>query len=180
MTSQDLSSCLCGKVPLFAGLSPDQCRQVLKIADECEFHGGEVIVHQGRELQLLWILLEGEVEVVKTFDGKGLDGTSGLVLATLGQYANFGEMSFFHKAPHSANVRAKTAVRLLRIERERFDVELKGHSQAAYQIAANTVSSLAERMRRMDSWVADLLHKQPRKVDEFNQLRESLFDKFAV
>lgn len=177
MTNQDLSSCLCGQVPLFAGLSTEQCRQVLRIADECSFQAGETIVHQGRELQLLWVLLEGEVEVIKSFEGQG---TTGLTLATLSQYANFGEMSFFHRAPHSASVRAKTNVRLLRIERERFDVEMKGHSAAAYIIAANTVQSLAERMRRMDSWVADLLHQQPRKVDELKRLREQLFDKFAV
>lgn len=179
MSICDLSDQLCIKVPLFAGLSPAECGQVLKIADQCEFKAGDIVLHQGGMMQRLWIVLEGEVEILKQLDAGNKQPP--LTLATLGPYANFGEMSFFHKQPHSASVRAKTPVKLVRIDRERFDELAKRDSHATYRIASNTIESLADRMRRMDDWVAELLGKQrPQKVDEWNKLREQLFDKLSL
>jgi len=179
MSANQWSEKLCGKVPLFDGLTSEQCQQVLALAEETSFKAGDLIVEQGRELPQLWILIEGEVEVFRQVDPK--DPKNLLTLATLTPHANFGEMSFFHPAPHSANVRAKSAVKLLRIDRPPFDELMRRESVAAYKIAANTVQTLAERMRRMDLWVTELMvQNKPRQVNEWNQLREQLFDKWTL
>ena len=81
------------------------------------------------------------------------------MLATLEPYNNFGEMSFFHPAPHSASVRAQTQVKLLYIERSKYDQLLTEEPACCSKLAMNTVASLADRLRRMDEWVDELLSK---------------------
>jgi CRP-like cAMP-binding protein len=87
-------------------------------------------------------------------------------------------MSFFQPAPHSASVCAKTAAKLFRLPRARFDELLARDPAITSCLAANTISMLAERMRRMDDWVVELLAHKPAdpRVPEWNELRRRVFD----
>lgn len=165
------------KLPIFEGLSAAECAQIAEIAELVEFRPGQSIIEQGSESQLLWIVLEGACEVLMRFDGGGANHEPTL-LAELGPRSNFGEMSFFHRAPHSASIRAKTAVKLLRIERAKFDELIPREGNAACKVALNTIESLAERLRRMGQWVAELTLEKPslRREPEWNQLRAKVFD----
>jgi CRP-like cAMP-binding protein len=169
------------QIALLKGLTEPECQQLMEIATTVEFQPGEIVLHQGQRGQRLWILLDGKCEVF-------IPATNGnvsrqlVVLATLEPFSNFGEMSFFDGAPHSASVRAQTQVRLWRIDREQFDVLLKKQSAAAQKLVLNTIGSLAGRMRRMDEWVTDLVARNQidQRVPEWKQLREQLFDGFKV
>jgi CRP-like cAMP-binding protein len=103
--------------------------------------------------------------------------TREVVLATLEPYENFGEISFFHPVPRAADVRAVTAVELISIERTDFEPLVAARSTAAQKLAQNTIGILAERLRRMDSWVSELVAQdgRPRPTDEWDAFREKLF-----
>ena len=146
------------KVPLFHGLNETECRQVAEIAQLKEFAPGDSIIRQGQRSQDLWVLIEGKCEVIKLTKGNTPDGEA-IVLAVLEPYSHFGEMSFFHAAPHSASVRAGTAVKLLKIVRGDYEELIQEGCRAAYKVAYNTVQCLAERLRKMDEWVAELTAK---------------------
>jgi CRP-like cAMP-binding protein len=87
-------------------------------------------------------------------------------------------MSFFHPAPHSASVRAKTAVALLRIGREEYDRLVDGQCAAAYKLAFNTIGGLAERLRRATDRLADLDPGDPlaKPKSEWSSFRAKMFD----
>ncbi|HUY33468.1 MAG TPA: cyclic nucleotide-binding domain-containing protein [Pirellulales bacterium] len=177
MTTATLTYDVLRQIPIFAGLSEPEARQLALIADEVEFAASQVVLEQGARSQQLWILLEGACEVChQRPDGKV--PAKPVVLATLEPYSNFGEMSFFQPAPHSASVRAKTAVKLLLIERSKYDALARCESYPACKLAINTVASLAERLRRMDDWVDQLLSDgtPPEKIPEWSRLRATLFD----
>lgn len=165
------------QLPIFEGLTAAECAQIREIAQPISFQAGEAIIEQGTSSQVLWIVLDGKCEVSMRFDG-GEPTRPPTVLAELGPHSNFGEMSFFHRAPHSASVRAKTAVKLLRIERVKFDALIPCEGNAACKVALNTIETLAERLRRMGQWVAELTADKPphRRAPEWNQLREKVFD----
>lgn len=166
----------CKKVPIFQGLSEAACRALVEAAEMVEFQGGEYILVEGRQAPQLWILLQGTCEVIKTL-GQGNDSRP-VVLATLEPFATFGEMSFFHPAPHSASVQAKTNARLLRLSRGAFERVAAEHPGLAYTVALNTLGSLADRLRRMDEWVAELVGRNGGtvRVPEWARLREQLFN----
>jgi CRP-like cAMP-binding protein len=149
---------LLARIPLFHGLNETECRQVAEIAQIKEFVPGDVIIRQGQRSQELWVLLEGKADVIK-ITGEDKPRGEAVILAVLEPYSHFGEMSFFHSAPHSASVRAQTPVKLLKIIRGDYEELIQEGCRAAYKLAYNTVGSLAERLRKMDEWVADLLAK---------------------
>jgi len=176
MTAELVSSNVFKKIPIFREFSADEWERLLEIACVEEFSPGEVILAQGEQSQRLCVLLEGACEVFHHLAES--NSSEPTTLATLEPFSNFGEMSFFHPAPHSASVRAKTAVKLLSIERSKYNALCQQESSAACKLALNTVASLAERLRRMDDWVDELVHRGQanQRIPEWNRLRATLFD----
>jgi CRP-like cAMP-binding protein len=148
------------QIPILQSLSDEECRHVGQAATVVDFPGGADVLRQGTVCQNLWVVLEGECDVVKQVTNG--DVPHEVLLATLGPYENFGEMSFFQPAPHSAAVRARGTVKLLRLARKDYD-QFLDHGGAAYKLAYNTVQNLAERLRRMDDWVAKLVSESAAK-----------------
>lgn len=163
----------CGQIPAFRRLNEGECRQLLGIARERSFAPGDKVLEQGQRSQYLWILLDGQCEVIKASMHNGP-----VVLAELDPFQIFGEMSFFSPAPHSASVVAKTPVRLLAISRSDYDDLIADGSDAAYKLAYNVVESLAHRLRRMDERIAELDGHAPTSASpepEWKRFREKLF-----
>jgi CRP/FNR family cyclic AMP-dependent transcriptional regulator len=163
-------------IPLFHNLNETECRQVAEVIQMHSFSAGEVVIRQGESSRNLWVMIEGECEVAKRVS---LDdaASESVVLAMLEPYNYFGEMSFFHPAPHSADVRAKTNVKLLKISHVDYQDLIAEGVWAAYKLAYNVVQGLAERMRRMDDWVTDLIlrHDKDGTQPEWSEFREKLF-----
>lgn len=179
MTRQPTADLL-QKIPIFHSLNETERRQLVEITSQKEFKVGEFVLRQGKTCQNLWIVLDGKCEVIRQPENGQANG-EGTVLAQLEPYSNFGEMSFFHPAPHSADVRAVTPLTLLRIERADYQELVQEGASAAYKLACNAIDCLAERLRHMDDWVAQLLHdaagssKTGLPVSEWSSFRDKLF-----
>ncbi|HVE49304.1 MAG TPA: cyclic nucleotide-binding domain-containing protein [Casimicrobiaceae bacterium] len=102
-------------VPLFGGLSPAQLKLLAFTGSVLRFEPGDVLMQQGDPADSAYVILEGTVEVV----GKTKDGGE-FVIAVQGKNSVMGEMGVICDAPRSATVRAKDAVRALRISGDVF------------------------------------------------------------
>jgi CRP-like cAMP-binding protein len=111
-----------------------------------------MIQTEGESFQYLWIVLKGKCRI-----DKKLKSGEERELSVLDSAGVFGEMSFFHPAPHSASVRAVTEVELARLSRDKYDILMRIGSTAAHKLAFNTIAVLIERVRRMDDWIAERL-----------------------
>lgn len=163
-------------IPLFQNLNETECRQIAEVIQMQSFAAGASVIRQGQSSRDLWVMLEGTCEVIKHIEPD--DPTSeSIVLATLEPYSYFGEMSFFHPAPHSATVRATSNVKVLRIAYVDYQDLIAEGVWAAYKLAYNVVVGLSERMRRMDDWVTDLMQRQKETGTqaEWSEFREKLF-----
>ncbi|MBL9123238.1 MAG: cyclic nucleotide-binding domain-containing protein [Planctomycetaceae bacterium] len=176
MTGKQVSAEILGRIPIFRGLDETECRQLASIAEPEAYHPREYVLHEGQTSQRLWIVMAGSCEVLRQASS-GDGGQKLLRLAVLEPHANFGEMSFFHPAPHSASVRAITPLELLAIRRERFDELMCGGSPAACKLAYNSVHSLADRIRQLDQWIIDRTRREDsgRKVEEWEEFRSKMF-----
>jgi len=164
------------ELSIFAGMTGDERTKLLEIASRMEFEPGEIVLREGKASQNLLIVLEGRCQVVKLSEGEPARQN---VLAELGPGDHFGEMSFFHAAPHSASVRALSPLKVLRIERKDYEALLDRDGVAGYKLAYNVLGELAERMRRMDAWVTQLLARVPdgqSRVSEWSHFRDKLFN----
>ncbi len=88
---------------------PDLIR-VAGIAVETSFPAGSTILHENDMGESLYVILEGDAQVLK----------SDVVIAELGAGAHFGEMSLIERAPRSAAIQASSDLIALVIEREPF------------------------------------------------------------
>lgn len=169
------------QVPIFRELTDAECSRLCEVVEILEFKPGEILLHEGACGRHLWVLLSGSCQVVRFADASDDGHQEPVVLATLEPHSQFGEMSFFRAAPHSASVRATTAVRLLRISRADYDQLVEQGSAAAYKLACNAIESLSDRLERMDAWVEDLLRASPKAtteppaIGEWESFRQRLF-----
>jgi len=153
-------------------MSLDERDHVLTLFENESFVAGETILQEGNSTQMLWIILEGECEVIKH-----CGNSSERQLAVLNPGAVFGEMSFFQEAPHSATVRTLSDVDVMRLPRKKFDELRDKGSVAAYKIAASTAVMLSDRLRRMDDWTCELVEHSGVAVhkEEWQEFRAKLY-----
>jgi CRP-like cAMP-binding protein len=169
---------LLSRVPAFRGLNAGERHQLQEIGREKTFEPGERVLVQGKTSQYLWFVLEGQCQVIRDTQHEGP-----MVLAELGPLQLFGEMSFFSPAPHSANVVARTALRLLCIARADYDDLVRDNVPAAYKLAYNVVEGVAAKLRRMDEKFAELSAEhegEDNKHLEWRQFRERLFKGWSL
>ena len=163
--------------PAFSGISAADAAKIALDLTRMNFDSGTTILHQGKSIQALWVILSGECTVVRTAD----DGTE-TILAEMKAGDVFGEMSFIRSAPHSATVRAKSAVTVCSYTREDFLKLAESHPSAAFRICANIAAVLAERLRRMDSWVCELVDRPEASAhrDEWQSFRSAVYSNWAL
>ena len=122
------------RVPLFAGCSKAELRQLSSIADELDLREGTVLTRQGRVGHEFFVLIEGTVRV--TQNGKKLADLSG------GDW--LGEIALLTKAPRTATVTATSPVRTLVI----VDRDFRRVVSEMPAIAMKVLTCVAERLSR--------------------------------
>lgn len=137
-----------------------------------------MIVEQGTENNGLWLLETGNCEVIRL----GKTGQKSQVLATLEAGAVFGEMSFFHKTVHSANIRCVSDVSVYQLTQSAFETLQKSSCSTACKVLKSLVRVLAERLHSMDQWVCELIEQESRKEstrqDEWHEFRARLYSEW--
>jgi len=170
-------------MPLFNGFNTTDVAQIIDISTVVDFPPEQRILEQGATSRDLWILLEGRCEVIRRANTQEID-TKQVTLAHLDPPAHFGDMSFFNPSPHSADVNAQTAVRVLQIEHANYDDLIRDGVLAAYKLAFNVTAALVRRLRRMDDWITELAATDHNPCDpprpEWQNFREKLFDRWTI
>ncbi len=123
-------------------MSQDQLDVISSFTFQKTFHPGELIVEEGRTGNGCYVILSGEVEVVKA-----LGTENQLILATRGSGEVLGEMALLGEWPRTASVRAVSEVGCLGIDRWVFLSQL----ERAPQVGIRLLQVLAERLRDADA-----------------------------
>jgi len=131
--TRDRRNELLAACPLFRGLAPDQLAAVAERASEVEFAADRVIARQGEVGTGFFIVVDGEVRVVR----------DGQELAVLGPGEFFGELSVLDGLPRVAQVVARVPTRCLAIASWDFERTLLAQPTLALAI----VRELAGRLR---------------------------------
>jgi len=103
---------------------------------------GEVIFEKGGIADYMYVVIEGEVEIL--IDGKFLDITSdgGII----------GEMALIDSSPRSATAIAKTECKLVPVDQKRFEFLV----QQTPNFSINVMKIMVERIRKLDALVVSL------------------------
>ena len=135
---------------LCRALSAAELDTIAAIAEKRDIDAGSELFREGEPGDGLYLLLSGEINVVK----RGKDGEH--VLAKLEPGAVLGEMSLVTADARSATGRALTRASVLRLPAAQFRTLLDAGSSAALKIAAAIAEVLARRLATMNNLVLRL------------------------
>lgn len=100
---------------------------------------GDVLFREGDAGDLMYALVEGEIELLRDDS----------VLEDVGPGSIFGEMALIDPSPRSATAKARTAARVVPVDRAHFTYLVQEHPTFALQVMA----VMAERLRRANEFV---------------------------
>jgi signal transduction histidine kinase len=137
-------------IPLFVTLDDASLKKIEKLLIKEQFKKGKKIIKEGVMGDSLYIIIEGEVEVVK---GKGKKAEK---VAILKPFDFFGEMSLLENKPRSASIIAGSKSTLLRLSKDDFEELVVAYPKISFEI----MKTLSARIRETDmKLIADLTKK---------------------
>lgn len=102
---------------------------------------GEIIVRQGEVGNCMYVIQQGQVEVLLR------KGDADVCVAVLGESDFFGEMALFDQEVRSATVRARGEVRILTLERKTFLRRIHEDPSLAFRM----LEKMSHRVRELNA-----------------------------
>jgi CRP-like cAMP-binding protein len=133
------------------------------------YEAGDVIFHEGELGTEMFIIQEGEVDIVKHLGGETH------LLSKLERGDFFGEMAILEDVPRTADAVAHTPVKLLAINGSRFDEMLRKNPEIAVRIIRKYSKRLREANTLLEKLAGDHVHP-----DQVDQLQEAEAPAVAV
>ncbi len=161
MSRADLSS-----IPLFASLPVEEIKRLEAVLRVSTCPPGKVLFREGQSDDIFYILLEGQVEVIKSL---GSPEERRLGLRESGNL--LGEMSLFSRdGCHTASVRAVSSLRLLHVPQSELEALLQRQPKMAYGI----IRLLSQRLEESENLtILDLKEKNRRLRQAYNELKDA-------
>ena len=132
------------KVPVLSGLSHAVLEDLASRMTPEEVPDGTAVVSQGEVGHRLYIVKDGEAEVV----ARGEDGQE-KELATLSKNDYFGEIALLRDVPRTATVRAKGALELYSLDREDFQTLLERSEKLKSAMTGTSDARYVETQNRL-------------------------------
>src|SRR6266498_1589098 len=126
------------QIPIFSKLTPEDLEKIAEIAHEELYSSGGIICREGEVGSSLYLIVNGEVEVVKS------SGKEEKILAVRKTGEFVGEMAILDSASRSATLRALNEVRVLSIDGGAFNMILLDRPEVAVSVLRNMSSRIRE------------------------------------
>jgi hypothetical protein len=133
-------------IEIFADLSVNELAAIASVTDEVRFGEGETVFNEGDHGDTLFLIVEGEVAVIK-----GCDAERQIELDRIGAGDYFGEMALFGDDRRSATIRVKTSARFLTLHKQ----ELQEIVREYPLIALHVCRVLSVRIRHLHGKISD-------------------------
>ncbi len=133
-------------IPLFGELTPEEVSLLDGATQERRYQVGENIVTIGQKGDRLFMILEGQVQVLYPARSQEFE------LARLGPGDFFGEMALLNDEPRSATVRTLEPTRVLTLDKKDFQAIVRGSSSVALKL----LRILSMRIRNADEQMSGL------------------------
>ena len=150
------------KIQIFRFMTYQEITKVLSYAQLKPFAVGEVLLREGGPSDEMYILAEGEAEVIK----------GDVQITKRGRGDVFGEMGIFENVPRSASVRALTAGAALTLKRSELLVLLRQDSQICVKLLWALNTELNQRLRKATQAKAELIASGITSADQDQEVVE--------
>ncbi|WP_437755024.1 cyclic nucleotide-binding domain-containing protein [Sorangium sp. So ce1389] len=151
------------EIGLFGGLGDHVLQGLADTLELLELQPGAVAFREGDSGREMFVLLAGEMEVLKR-SKRDVEAR----VAVLGPSDWFGEMSILDVMPRSATVRAISPSRLMRVTAHDLDALYRRDLKSYTLLVLNIAREMSRRLRVADSLLAELVANM---LDEYTRPR---------
>ncbi len=156
----------------FAGIHPDELERISSLMQRKLFTPGEMLIEEGAVATQFFVLIKGQLEVVKSIEGDELEVLNQINLS--GEL--FGEMALVEDKLRSAGIVAKEESEVLVVQKEGF-LELVNHFP---QFTLEVARSISNYLRKTDTTLIGTLEEKNRElnstIEELSATREALVE----
>jgi glutaminase len=142
------------KLDVFQGLNAEECNLLETIVRPLLFNNGEVIIREGDQAKLFFVLARGSVSVQISVPTQS--GEKRRRVASLGPGLTFGEMSLFGGGARSADVVADEKVICYGLAVEELKELAGAHPNIMVTILSNLTRDFSERLRHANQAIRSL------------------------
>jgi signal transduction histidine kinase len=170
------------KLPLFEGLPEREMELLVRMAEPATVRAGDVLMEEGAPGDALYVIIDGEMEVLKR------SGKQNLVLGVRKTGDVLGEMSLIEQVPRMATVRALRDSQVLGISQNGFHQLLAGNPSAVNAILRTFITRLRstetllvqnEKMASLGTLAAGLAHELNNPAAAVRRSSDQLKEVFA-
>lgn len=152
---------------IFYQFTSTQLELVANLCQEVVFNEGDVIFPENSSSKELYVITQGEVDILINSAIVGTAGTSqqDTVVSKLRRGQSFGEVALVDEGLRSASARAaRKDTHLLVIPRDKLIMLCETYPQLGFRLMYNLAADLAMKMRNTDLRIREqLLYKSPAK-----------------
>jgi HEAT repeat protein len=130
-------------IQIFEGLSVGELAAVASVTEEVVYPPGEMVIREGESGDTMYLIIGGEVSVIKGPAGE--EGGHEIELDRIGEGDYFGEMALFEDVVRSASIRTSAQSRLLVLHKQEFTEIVREYPQIALHICR----VLSQRIRKL-------------------------------
>jgi len=150
------------KFPLFEGLRPAKLKLLMTIMTEVDFQSGDFIIRDGDRGDEMFILLAGDVEIIKSMTLKidnlpGEEKNKSLFHLSSKFHACFGEMALVEEnSERSASVRAVIPCKVAIIKRDQFAELATQDPEIGHHVFRNMARIISDRLKKANKDILKL------------------------
>jgi hypothetical protein len=163
------------KAPWLAEVDREPKLALLNALSEERAKAGTILLAQGQPNDHLTFLIDGSVDLERTFENGRKD-----LVTTLNAPAVFGTTSFFQPKPPTVTARARTDVWMLTLYHPAHDALRRDSPRAAEALALAVVRTLSERFDLIDRMFTEYILSHPdvppKTASEWSRFRARLFE----
>jgi len=153
---------------IFYQFTPTQLEMVSNLCQEVVFQTGEIIFEENSSSKELYIIIQGEVEILINPSSVGPASVKNKqkdsVIATMRRGQSFGEVALVDEGLRSATARAaQKDTRLLVVARDKVIMLCETYPQLGYRLMYNLAADLAMKIRNTDLRIREQLLYKPQE-----------------
>ncbi len=130
------------RISLFSLMKKRDLKRISKLTQRHHYEKGDVIVREGARDGRLFVIVSGDVAVIKD-----LGGPSEVFLRELGSGTYFGEMALIDDYVRTASVVARVDTEVISLDQWNFRDEIKKYPSVAIEL----LQTLSRRIRAIES-----------------------------
>jgi len=150
---------------IFFQFTPTQLEMVANLCKEVEFDTDQVIFQENSSSKELYVIMQGEVDILIHRSSSGTPSKNETVVARLRRGQSFGEVALVDEGLRSATARAaQKDTHLLVISRDKIVMLCETYPQLGYRLMYNLAADLALKIRNTDLRIREQLLYKPAEI----------------